>query len=620
MYPKPILTIIYPPYCLVASLLFVSLFFLFQPASYAENLPDDHYYYWVGFSDKINSPFSKKNPEDFLSTRAIERRNRQGITINESDLPVDPRYIHRVASEPAVFHLYSSRWLNGMVVKTKLTPGELQTTLSESFITTIDLIKPRVDTEIKRDASSVPPDAIHQLPGLMVECSERVSPSVEFAVNNSDSPRSFMSQLNYNPIVTDNCCDSVTIIYGESSVVFNQLNASKLHAQGYNGNGMHIAIFDAGFRDVDILDDYSHLHREDRILGTFDFVRLDNDVYREHPHGMRVLSALAAYRPGFLYGSAKDASYWLLRTEDVSSEYLIEEYNWLVAAEFADSAGADIINSSLGYTRFDDASMNYAVKDLDGQTSITAMAANMAFSRGILVVNSAGNYANDSNWQYIGTPADAPGVLAVGAVDDKGLRTSFSSVGPTADGRIKPDVMAMGRGVPVSGGNQNILYASGTSFAAPVIAGLAACLWQHFPDAKASDIKKAIKESAHQYQAPDSLYGFGIPDFQIATMAMLTSGTFLSAQHSQNYPITIFPNPITSDSYVSFQSIADDVVSIELINATGQIIRSIPHIQVQIGQNTFQPFNTWGTLKTGIYHVRIQSKYQKASASCFVLP
>ena len=606
-------------------ILFLSLGFYMTglSANSTLHIQEQHQHYWIGFSDKTNTPYCISKPETFLGDRAIERRIRHDITISEEDLPVDPQYVLSVASHPDIDHVYSSRWFNGMVIQTPMDLEALQVNLTESFIKTIRLIKPIQDHSKKSFTTSDSLPTFYQQQGIdqMMNGFHQKDSHDGFVIRHALFQHDTENQFIPYSLSEKNINDSITALYGYSSIPFEQLNASILHAGGNNGEGVHIAIFDAGFRDVDTLNDFAHLHVDDRILGTFDFVNPGNDVYREHTHGTRVLSAMAAFRPGVLYGSAKNASYWLLRTEEVSSEYLIEEYNWLAAAEFVDSAGVDIINSSLGYTRFDEPLMNYRYEDLDGHTTITAIAANMAFSRGILVVNSAGNYANDLNWQYIGTPADAPGTLSVGAIDNNRLRTNFSSVGPTADGRIKPDVMALGRGVPVSGGNHDVSYASGTSFAAPIIAGLAACLWQNDLSIPASDIKRIIIESSDQYHAPDSLYGFGVPNFHIATNALQTLSTFTPPNiHCENEQIKVFPNPITFHSYVLFYSAIYDVVSFEIINASGQIIYSLQDVSVKPGQNIFQPFHALGTMNNGIYQIRMYSKQQMASSRILLLP
>ncbi len=343
------------------------------------------------------------------------------------------------------------------------------------------------------------------------------------------------------------------------------------------------------------------LWEQDKILGYRDFVDPDGDIFNSHPHGTYVLSVMGGYLPGRYSGAALGASFWLLRTEDASSEFRIEEYNWLAGAEFADSVGADIINSSLGYTRFDNPAQNYEYSDLDGQTTIVARAANKAFSRGILVVNSAGNYGAQS-WRYIGSPADAHGSLAVGGTNNEGQRVNFSSAGPSADGRVKPDIMAQAQGVAVLNLMGTTGNANGTSFSAPLIAGIAACLWQKFPEATNEQIRNAIVRSADRYMMPDSLYGYGIPDFGKAIV-------ILGGQYHDDWPVAVvLNNPLLPDSGIRFFAESNETVSIDLINSSGQKMWTLNNIEVFSGYNEVRPFSNIEILASGIYIVRINFK------------
>jgi subtilisin family serine protease len=268
--------------------------------------------------------------------------------------------------------------------------------------------------------------------------------------------------------------------YGLSTNQVSMIGADIMHQQGFTGKGMSIAVFDSGFRNAHLLPAFRHVFTSNRILATYDFVNKEESVYEDDEHGLRVFSAMAAYVPGQIIGTAYEAEYLLFRTEDASSEFRIEEINWLLAAEYADSAGVDVINSSLGYNYFSNPGMNYSRADMDGNTALVTRAADMAAATGMLVVVSAGNEGDDP-WQTVAAPADADSVLSVGAVDRDGLYATFSSRGPTADGRIKPEVVAQGRGTVLSAASGNTVSSNGTSYSSPVLAGMATGFWQAYP-------------------------------------------------------------------------------------------------------------------------------------------
>lgn len=269
--------------------------------------------------------------------------------------------------------------------------------------------------------------------------------------------------------------------YGQATGQTQMIAMDALHNLGYAGEGMLIALLDGGFLDANIMPSLDSVFSNNQVLATWDFVSNDANVYDDNWHGASVFSCIAANVPGEMVGTAPHAQFLLLRSEDVSSEYIIEEYNYAAAAEFADSAGADVIHSSLGYTKFDDASQDHTYADMNGNTAPATIAADLAAKKGIIVTSSAGNEGN-SQWNYISVPADGDSVLAVGAVDQQAMYSSFSSNGPSADGRVKPDVAAVGGStflfMPF---NPSVVQASGTSFSGPIIAGAAACLWQSWP-------------------------------------------------------------------------------------------------------------------------------------------
>lgn len=301
--------------------------------------------------------------------------------------------------------------------------------------------------------------------------------------------------------------------YGPSYNQVNMLGGVCMHNKGYDGDGTTIVILDSGFENADVMTAFDSARNENRILSTYDFVDMNTLVYSDHNHGANVFSCIGANVPNTMVGTAPKAKFHLCRTEDVGSEYPVEEYNWVAGLEYADSVGADVVNSSLGYTVFNDPIYDHTFQDLDGRTSPASNATRLAARRGIIVCNSAGN-DGAGPWLRIGVPADGDSMFAVAAVNANRIRVGFSSVGPSFDGRVKPELAAQGGSTHLAYtfGN-NFGPSSGTSFASPLLAGMVACLVQAHPNLNAIQIMNAIKQSAHQYTAPDSLLGYGIPNF-----------------------------------------------------------------------------------------------------------
>ncbi|MEM1321744.1 MAG: S8 family serine peptidase [Bacteroidota bacterium] len=423
--------------------------------------------YWVEFTDKKNTPYSLLQPWDYLSPRALDRRARQGIPITEQDLPVDPNYLQALTQEGATIAT-RSKWLNAAMIV----------------------------------ADSLMMSKIANLP--FVATTEYVGRHIE--------KRYFLRETNKNRDYRDDY-PQVNGRYGYGTPQIQLLKGEKLHQLGFEGQGMLIAVLDGGFVNVDIMPFFDSLQAEGRLLMGRDFVDDDEYVYESSSHGSKVLSVMAADLPGLLTGTAPASSYVCIKTEDTRGEYLMEECNWVAGAEYADSLGADIINSSLGYTTFNDTSMNYTFEELDGLHSRASRAADIAFSKGMIVVNSAGNSGSDA-WRTIGAPADAWDVVSVAATRYDGSKASFSSFGPSADGRIKPTVAAVGQQVMVASTySYQIDISNGTSFASPTMAGAISALWSAFPDRSNQEIVAAVEQSASQYTAPNDSLGYGIPDF-----------------------------------------------------------------------------------------------------------
>jgi len=364
-----------------------------------------------------------------------------------------------------------------------------------------------------------------------------------------------------------------------------------------------IAVLDAGFTNANIISSLRHIWDEDRVITWKDFVKDGMDFFNSHNHGSSVFSIMGGFQPEMLIGTAPNAEYILVRTEDGNSEYLIEEYNWICGAEFADSIGADVINSSLGYTEFNDSAQNHTYSDLDGRTAPISIAATQAARKGMIVVTSASNLGDDP-WFRIGTPADADSILAIGAVDSLGIITNFSSRGPSYDGRVKPDVAAQGRLTVAQYSAGNFVYCSGTSCSSPVVAGLAACLWQANPNSTNIEIIEAIRKSASQYFNPDSAYGYGIPDMVKADWLLRSPEEF---EDDSFISFTLFPNPVTDYFYLQVfrpEETSNEEVTLNIYDLLGRLQRQ--DILQITGQQFMSDVRDISNLATGIYILEIR--------------
>tara|TARA_B100001758_G_scaffold247889_1_gene268222 strand:- start:20995 stop:22548 length:1554 start_codon:yes stop_codon:yes gene_type:complete len=430
---------------------------------------DGAFRYFISFTDKSNTPFSIYFPQEYLSEKTINKRLKFSIPIDSTDLPVNKHYVDVLTSVGLKIE-NKSKWLNGVVVST--FDSLIIQTLNHQFIDTI----------------------------------------INFGSWQNSKKVDKKWQSNYN-----------RADYHAAHNQLKMLGGDKMHAKGYVGRGITIAVIDAGFYKVNELDVFNDLR--DQIIATYDFVDGSTNVYDDHIHGTMVLSTMGAKESGMIIGTAPEAEYLLLRSEDVFSENLIEEYMWVCAAEFADSVGADIINSSLGYTVFDNENQNHTYADMDGNTAPVSIGAGIACSKGIIVVNSAGNSGNN-NWHYIGAPADHLDVLTVGAVDESKNLASFSSNGPNAEGSIKPNIVAQGKNTIVVNSNNESSTVNGTSFSSPITAGMVACLWAANPHKKAMEIKDAIYKSSDKYFSPDNQFGYGIPDYYNALKSLSSEISF----------------------------------------------------------------------------------------------
>jgi subtilisin family serine protease len=449
---------------------------------------ETRYRFWVGFTDKDLNAYSIDRPEEFLSERAIQRRQSQNIPVTLQDLPVSSVYLDSLLQYPLRI-LYTSRWMNAAVIQT--SDSSLSKALSDHpFVQNVDFLS-------------------------------------RYPWGKKSSIDKWMKSGSLTSLVSDR---QVEMLAGNT-----------LHSSGFKGRGLIIAVLDGGFPDVYSNPGFESLLLNGRIAGVRNFVEPDSSINWKGngTHGSNVLSIMGGQIPGTFTGSAPEATYWMIETEDARSEFKVEEANWLAGAELADSAGADIINSSLGYFNvFTDPSQNYSIADINGETALVTRAAQLASDRGILVVASAGNEGRPENsWGYITPPSDGESVLAVGAVDANRLRAVFSSTGPTLDGRIKPDLAAMGVGTWYINAGGLTQSGNGTSYSSPLIAGLAACLWQKHPELSAHELLTALRESGSQAFAPDNLLGFGIPNF-------LHADRIITGEHpAREVNLSAYPNP-----------------------------------------------------------------------------
>lgn len=504
--------------------------------------------YMVFFSDKNETVYDIAAPLAFLSQRSVDRRLRYNIPVTEQDLPVNDRYIEEIEGKGAAT-FFSTRWMNGVLVQ-----------MDDSLVAVMEAL-PEV-----RKVEFVAPGA--KLQPFSMRIAEKYS-----GINARTSEIS-------------------------NALQNNMLGVDVMHEEGYTGKDIMIAILDAGFLGADISPYLERIYDQHLIVATRDFVENGADVYRYDDHGTGVLSTISGFLQGTYEGIAYDANLVLCITEDTQPEDRIEEYNWLFAAEFADSIGVDIINTSLGYNTFDDPAMNYTYADMDGNTTVITRAADLAASKGILCVNSIGNEGNNS-WGKLVAPADADSAISVGAVNPSFTYLSFSSTGPTADNRLKPDVSALGQGTSIVSYDGQLSHGNGTSFASPLIAGLAAGIWQAYPDLNNVEMIDLIKRGSSQYDHPDTLIGYGVPDFK----KIITEITTLDENIIEN-SFNIYPNPVESHKlFVEFlQEIPGNPVLIHIYNTQGKNV--FEYTQNQLSHVLKLELDLTG-LKAGVYIMKL---------------
>lgn len=480
--------------------------------------------YMVYFKEKNNIFFNINNPKNYLSDKAIARRKNQNIAINITDIPVNSAYIDTLKMKGAKVW-YTSKWLNAAYIK-------CDTTIANKSILGLNFV-----AKVQKIFTNSPS-------GLRIEKTKKVKLVENITVSASQ--------------------------YGNSLLQLSSICIDEMHSKGFYGKGITIAITDGGFSNANAIIFTDSLFVNNQIKGTYDFVRNESFVYDYSSHGTDVLSLLAANVPGKMIGAAPKADYYLFRTENGSNENIVEEANWLIAAEKADSLGVDILNVSLGYSTFDNPLDNHTYKDMDGNTTIITKAADLAANKGMIVVVSMGNSGN-SSWKYLSAPADADSVLTVGAVNSAGEVAGFSGYGPAYSGKIKPEVVAQGTQNVIANADNTLKNGSGTSYAAPIVAGMAAGLWQANSTLTNMEIIQAITKSGNNYQSPNNRIGYGIPCFGRAQKIIQGTAVLVSAFSDRLY---IYPNPIfETDLKINIPT--EDIgqmLDFELYNTQGKLV------------------------------------------------
>ena len=523
-------------------LLIAFLFFNLIPMSASQ------YYFHVAFTDKNNTPFTLSNPSSYLSSRAIARRTAFGISCDSTDLPVNSTYI--AAIENLGVHVHSaSKWMNSVNV---LVPDS-------SIMSQVRALQFVKKVQYTGKANATPP----------------LVPRKKF------------------PKATE------VLNYGSAATQINQVNGSYLHNLGFTGTGIHVGVLDAGFYNVNNNVGFDSMRIENRLLGTKN-ISGTADVYALHQHGANVLSIMTGNLPAQYLGSAPDASFWLIRTEVDPTEYLVETDFWVSGIEFADSVGIDVVNSSLGYTTFDDPTMNFTYADMNGLVSRASRAATLAAEKGIIVCNSAGNNGNPTDtWHYIGSPGDADRILTVGSVTSTGIASSFSSYGPASDMREKPEICAMGTSTAIINTSGNVSYGNGTSYSSPVIAGMMACFLQYVKANRTyysiDNILHSVISSGNSYGYYNPQTGYGIPNFQIAAANLPTYDKLYGLKSDKVNVLVDNSNKILSLKLVDSLYLKGQI---QIYNSTGQ----------QLLKNTIQNYENIfdiSNLHSGIYLVSV---------------
>ena len=545
------------------------LFFLILFLTKVNAQVEDHA--WVYFTGKPSEATYMAAPLTMLTQRALDRRTRYNIPIDFKDVPVEASYIAAVENENGITVKAISKWLNAVHIKGLKTDIDalLLSDLKVNDISIIDYIE-FADKTLTGNKNP----------------------------NSISKPKQPYDKLKV----------TTTFNYGQAANQIQMLKGEVLHQNNFTGEGMVIAVLDAGFPNVNSLSAFNYIRTntsKSQILGGYNYVGRSDDFYTGGTHGTTVLSTIAGYvysddgvATNDFIGTAPDASFYLFITEDDATETPLEESLWVEAAEEADRLGVDVINTSLGYSSFfDEDRYNYPYSAMDGKTTFITRGAEIAFSRGMILVNSAGNEGNDP-WKYINAPADGPSVLTIGAVNASGVIASFSSYGPTSDGRVKPDVCAEGAGVYVINASGTIATSNGTSFSGPIMAGMVACLWQAFPDKTNAEITESVRKSAHLYPGYTDQEGYGIPNFEtVYNTLAVDDEVFITNK------IKLYPNPSAETIYFSVPN--------STLNFDVLVYSAIGKLMLSKSVNSSDPKIDISNLPTGIYFVRITSNLEE---------
>lgn len=504
---------------------------------------------WVYLTDKENVAASIANPISILTQNAIDRKAAQNITIDERDVPVNESYISQLKNQSGISVKAKSKWFNAVYVIG--LESDILALENLDFVDFIDFADKSLNANSRLALSE------HKF-------------SVEEI--------------------------QVDFVYGSAQNQIEMIGVDHLHVADFTGEGIVIAVLDSGFPNVDTMGAFQRLRDNGDLLGGYDFVDRNDNVFEfdANEHGTRVLSNMAGFIQDQFVGTAPDASYYLFRTEDTFSEMPIEESYWVEAAERADSLGVHIINSSLGYRVFDNESYNYTPSDMNGDTAFITKGANIANEKGILVVNSAGN-SGASSWETVGAPADASGVFSIGAVDSEGNYAAFSSRGNSTQPTQKPDVVARGAAAAVVNSSNTIINNNGTSFSSPIMAGGIASLWQALPNATHEEIKQFVRMSASQFNTPDFMLGYGIPDLQLA----LDIGLSISEEEFLRFKV--FPNPVVNQLNIQIPTTSSEPTNLKIYNVLGKLIleKDITQSETQLDMSS---------MASGVYLMSFESE------------
>ena len=505
---------------------------------------------WVYFTDKPDAATYLANPLTMLTQKSINRRIAQNIALDVKDVPIFPSYITQVTNATGITVMAKSKWLNALHIRGSVV--NIQQLASLTFVSNIQF--------------------------------------ADKTLNSSALPKS--AETETYQAVNKTLDTQVTFAYGTSSNQISMLGGDLLHQQDFTGTGKTIAVLDSGFPGVNTAAPFQRLFTNNLILGGYNYVGQSTNFYTGGTHGTLVLSTMGGYVQNALVGTAPDASYYLFITEDIASENPVEESYWVQAAEEADRLGVDIINTSLGYFGYDNPNYSYTYQDMNGITAFASRGADVAFSRGIICVTSAGNSGSTTN-PHIAVPAESLHTLAVGAVNASGLYASFSSIGPSFDGRVKPDVAAQGVQAVVANPSGTSGLANGTSFSGPITAGMVACLWQALPTKTNAEIIQIIKQSASIYANPTPQLGYGIPNYNTAL------STTLGISEAEKGIVLLYPNPVKDVLNINTNSFSA-TTTIAIYSALGQKVLGTKIASANGSISVSQ-------LSSGIYFCRITS-------------